>query len=123
MLTEIDGLKMPPSIESYAELFNQDSQRRTVSNRLITKTDGLEKWRVTCMYETDALTIEFQKAFYEKCAVLRNTAKTIKFISPYDGVEKAITAKMISRNNPRSRFIIGRKPKLYTQVGAVFEEV
>lgn len=123
MLTEIDGLKMPPSLQASAELFNRDVQRRTVSNRLITKIDTAEKWRVTCLYEVDSLSLDFQTSFYIKCTTMRETAKTIKFISPYDGQEKTITAKLISRNTPQTIKLKNRVPTLYRQVGAVFEEV
>lgn len=123
MIKEIDGLKLPPSITGSAELFNRDTQRRTVSSRLITKLDSKEKWRVTVSFETFSLSLAFQSQFYAKCLAMRAQSKSVAFISPYDGTEKVITAKCVSRVAPRPTNIYKGAPQFYGGVGAVFEEV
>lgn len=123
MVTQIDSLKLPPSLDGSAELFNRDNQRRTVSGRLITKLDPSEKWRVTVSFESVALSRELQAAFYAKCLEMRSTARTVTFISPYDGTEKTITAKCISRATPSAFNLYQRRPEFYVKAGAVFEEV
>lgn len=123
MIVEIDKLKMPPSASSQAELFNNDTHKRTVSNRLITKIGSNQKWRLTVLYDNDTLNMEFQTKFYAKCIILRSIPKEIKFISPYDGQLKSIKAKVTSLNTPTIMGISNGVPKLYTQIGAVFEEV
>lgn len=123
MIKEIDGLKLPPSISGGAELFNRDFQKRTVSGRLITKLDSTEKWRVTFSFDIASLALSFQAQFYAKCLVMRSTSKSITFVSPYDGTEKTITVKCVSRAMPQALNIYQSKPQLYGGVGAVFEEV
>lgn len=123
MIKEIDGLKLPPSVEGTAELMNRDTTRRTVSGRLITKLDPNEKWKVTASFESFSLALEFQKSFYDKCLAMRTTSAEITFISPYDGTEKTIKAKCTQRTAPTALNIYGGKPQLYSKVGAVFEEV
>lgn len=123
MVTQIDGLRLPPSLDSSAELFNRDTQRRTVSGRLITKLDTTEKWRATVSFETAALSLDFQAAFYGKCLEMRTAAKEIKLISPYDGQEKTITAKCVSRAAPSAFNLYQRRPQYYVKAEAVFEEV
>lgn len=123
MIKEIDGLKLPPSISGGAELFNRDTQRRTVSGRLITKLDSKEKWRVTVSFEAFSLSLDFQAKFYAKCLAMRAQAKTVAFVSPYDGALKLITAKCISRTAPQALNIYKGAPQIYGGVGAVFEEV
>lgn len=123
MIVEIDGLKMPPSASSQAELFNNDTQKRTVSNRLITKISSNQKWRLMVLYDNDTLNMELQTKFYTKCIILRSAPKDVKFISPYDGQLKNVKAKLISLNTPTITKISNGVPKLYTQIGAVFEEI
>ena len=69
------------------------------------------------------LSLEYQAQFYAKCLAMRTTAKTITFISPYDGTEKTITAKCISRIRPTAVNLYQGAPQLYKSAGAVFEEV
>ena len=123
MIKQIDTLLLPPSITGAAELFNADTQKRTVSRRLITKLDPVEKWRVTVSFETFSLSLAFQSEFYAKCLEMRATAKTITFISPYDGTEKTITAKLVSRTTPSPVNLYKGVPQIYKRVGAVFEEI
>ena len=119
----IDDLKLPESVDTTAELQNRDTQRRTVSGRLITKLAPNEKWIVTIKFATDTLSLAFQKLFYEKCIEMRGTSATIIFISPYTGEDVTITAKCTSRKSPSVLSIAGRRPVLYKDIEAVFEEV
>lgn len=123
MIVSIDGLKMPPSLMGGAELFNSDSQRRTASQRLITKLSSSEKWRITVEYDTDMMTVGLQAEFYRKCIEMRTKSAVVTFISPYDGSEYTITAKCISRTSPEAVYMYKQKPMLYRKIGAVFEEV
>lgn len=123
MIVSVDGLKMPAAISGSTELFNNDTQRRTASQRLITKLSPTEKWRVTVEYDTDMMTVEFQAAFYKKCAAMRTKSAAVTFISPYDGEVRTITAKCVSRSTPEAAYMYKQKPMLYRKVGAVFEEV
>lgn len=123
MVLQIDDLKLPPSISGSAELFNRDSQKRTVSGRLITKLDTSEKWRLTVSYEESALTLDFQARFYAKCLEMRSGALPVTFISPYDGEEYTVTAKCVSRAAPSAFSLFKRRPEYYIKAGAVFEEV
>lgn len=122
MIKQIDDLLLPPSIEDSAELFNDDTQKRTVSRRLITKLNPVEKWRITVSLPF-SLSLEYQAQFYAKCLAMRTTGKTIVFISPYDGSEKTITAKCISRIRPTAVNLYQGAPQIYKSAGAVFEEV
>lgn len=122
MVLQIDDLKLPPSITGAAELFNRDTQRRTVSGRLITKLDPAQKWRVSVSFDA-ALDTEYQAAFYAKCLDMRRNARQISFISPYDGTVVAVAAKCISRSVPSAFSLFKRKPEYYTGAGAVFEQV
>jgi hypothetical protein len=54
---------------------------------------------------------------------MRQTAKQITFISPYDGTETTITAKCISRVAPQAMNVYQRKPGIYRKIGATFQEV
>lgn len=123
MVKEIDGLKVPASVECKAELQNRDTNRRAVSGRLITKLAPNEKWKVTVSYSTVALSIEYQKKFYEKCMELRARAGTLRFLSPYDGEEKEITVKCVGKTAPELACYGRGKPTIFKKVGAVFEEV
>jgi hypothetical protein len=123
MIKQIDNLKLPPSLSGSTELFNRDTQRRTVSGRLITKLDTTEKWRVTVSFDAVSLSLPFQAEFYNKCLEMRLQAKQIIFVSPYDGAEKTITAKCIGKSIPSPTNLYGGKPQFYTKIGAVFEEV
>ncbi len=123
MIKSIDGLLLPPSITGTAEQFNRDSQKRTVSGRLITKLDPVQKWRVTVAFDDFALSLDYQAQFYAKCLAMRLSAKTIVFVSPYDGSEVTITAKCISRSTPQPTNLHKRTPQFYIKAGAVFEEV
>ena len=69
----IDDLKLPESLDTTAALQNFDTQRRTISNKLITKLAPNEKWIVTVKFATDVLALDFQKKFYEKCLQMRST--------------------------------------------------
>lgn len=119
----IDTLHVPENIDATAELQNFDTQRRTVSNKLITKLSPYEKWKVTVKFSTEVFSLDFQKSFYEKCLEMRNTSKSITFVSPYSGEDVTITAKCVSRVAPSRLVIVNRRPVLYKDVEAVFEEV
>ena len=123
MIKSIDGLLLPPSITGSAELFNRDTQKRTVSGRLITKLDPVQKWRVTVSFDDFALSLDYQAQFYAKCLAARLSAKTIVFVSPYDGTEVTISAKCISRSVPEPTNLYQRIPQFYTRAGAVFEQI
>ena len=123
MIKSIDGLNLPPSIESTPYLINRDVQKQAVSGRLITKIDTTEKWVVPISFESISFTLEFQAAFYAKCLSMRQTAATIVFISPYDGTEKTITAKCTSRVAPSAFNLLNRAPQFYKKIGATFQEV
>lgn len=123
LVKQIDTLKLPPSIDETPYLTNRDTNKQTVSGRLITKLDTAEKWVVPVSFEKDSLTISFQAEFYAKCLEMRQTAKSVTFISPYDGTEITITAKCISRTAPQARNIFMRTPQLYKKIGATFQEV
>lgn len=114
---------LPPSITGTAELFNRDTTKRTVSGRLITKLDPIQKWRVTVSYDDVSLSLDYQAQFYSKCLDMRMHARPVVFISPYDGSEITITAKCISRNVPSAVNLYKRAPQFYKGAGAVFEEV
>jgi hypothetical protein len=123
MILQIDDLKLPPSIDETPYLTNRDTQRQTVSGRLITKLDPSEKWVVPVSFETDTLSPEFQAQFYSKCLEMRTEAKQVIFISPYSGEETTITAKCTSRNTPQGINIHQRRPQYYSKIGATFQEV
>lgn len=123
MIKEIDGLKLPATIEGSAELVNFDTQKRSVSGKLITKLSPTEKWKVTINYDKIALSLTFQNEFYNKCLKARGEAVLISFISPYDGALKNIYAKCVSRTAPLPLAIFRGLPTIYNRVGAVFEEV
>ena len=123
MITSVDGLNMPPALTGSAELFSNDTHRRTASQRLITKLSHTEKWRITVEYSEDMLTREFQAKFYEKCEQMRQNSASVSFISPYDGTQRTIKAKCISRSTPEAAYMYKQKPMLYRKIGAVFEEV
>lgn len=119
----IDDLKLPESLDTTAALQNFDTQRRTVSNKLITKLAPNEKWIVTVKFATDVLALDFQKKFYEKCLQMRSTSKPITFISPYSGEDITIIAKCTTRTAPTVLSMNKGRPFLYKNVEAVFEEV
>lgn len=123
MILQIDDLKLPPSLSGSAELINRDAQRQTVSGRLITKYDAAEKWKLTLSFEAVALSLEYQKALYEKCALMRRAARTVTFVSPYTGEIISIQAKCIGRATPEAMGLYRRRPQLYRKTGAVFQEV
>lgn len=123
MIKSIDGLSLPPSVKSTPRLTNRDTQKKTASGRLITKLDTSEKWVVPIAFDADILSIELQTAFYAKCLSMRTTAATVVFISPYDGTEKTITAKCVSRVAPSVFNLSHRLPQFYNKVGAEFWEV
>jgi hypothetical protein len=123
VIQQIDNLKLPPSINGAAELFNRDTQRRTVSGRLITKLDPAQKWRVTVSFDDAALDTAYQAQFYAKCLDMRRNSRAITFISPYDGQVVTIAARCVSRNMPSAFNLYKQKPEHYTGAGAVFEEV
>lgn len=126
MVISLDGLLLPPNIDGTAELFANDTTRRTVSMKLITKLSTAEKWRITVSFPDAALSPEFLADFYDKCAEMRTQSGQIQFVSPYDGEEKLITAKCVERTLPKAlnlSFGTFARPKFYTGAGAVFEEV
>lgn len=123
MILEIDGLKLPPTIGEPPYKGNRDTRRQTVSGRLITKLDTSEKWIIPVLFDSFTLSLEFQAAFYLKCAAMRQTAATIKFISPYDNTEVTVTAQCINRAAPRVLNLYAGLPQLYQNIGAVFQEV
>lgn len=123
MILNINGLLLPPSIDGKAELTADDTTRRTVSGRLITKLAATEKWRITVAFGDDALTENYMADFYDMCAAMRTHAGQIHFVSPYDGTEKLITAKCVERTLPRAVNICRGAVQYYTGAGAVFEEV
>lgn len=123
MVLQIDDLKLPPSLGGTAELINRDTQRQTVSGRLITKLDPVEKWKLTVSFEAIALARAYHAAFYDKCALMRKEAKPVTFISPYDGQEKTVQCKCIERVSPEAVKLYQRRPWLYRGAGAVFQEI
>lgn len=123
MILQIDDLKLPSELGATAELINRDSQRQTVSGRLVTKYDAVEKWKLTLSFESIALAIEYQKAFYEKCAQMRREARPVTFISPYTGEVVTVRAKCIQRASPEAVGLYLSRPHLYRKAGAVFQEV
>lgn len=123
MILEIDGLKLPPHTGCTAELINRDTQRQTVSGRLITKYDAAEKWKLTLSLDGVTLSTAFQAAFYAKCLELRRTARPITFLSPYTGEEITAQCKCISRDAPSIGALVRRRPRYYTKAGAVFQQV
>lgn len=123
MVLQIDDLKLPPSLGGTAELINRDTQRQTVSGRLITKLDPVEKWKLTVSFEAIALASAYHAAFYDKCALMRKEAKPVTFISPYDGQEKTVQCKCIERVSPEAVKLYQRRPWLYRGAGAVFQEI
>ena len=123
MVKQIGELKLPPDIAGTAELFNDDTSQRTVSGRLVTKLAPTEKWRLTVAFETAALSPELQAAFYAVCVSARTTATTITFISPYDGQIHTATCRCTERNIPAILSLSKGAPRLYSNIGAVFEEI
>lgn len=123
MIISIDGLKLPPTADDPPYLINRDVQRQTVSGRLITKLDLVEKWVVPVAFKSVALTLEFQAQFYAKCLSMRSTAAEVVFISPYDGETRTIIAKCISRTAPKPFNVSFRAPEFYTAAKATFQEV
>lgn len=123
MVLQIDDLKLPPSLGGTAERINRDTQRQTVSGRLITKLDAVEKWKLTVSFQDIALASAYHAAFYEKCALMRKEARPVTFISPYDGLEKTVQCKCIERVSPEGVKLYQRRPWLYRGAGAVFQEV
>lgn len=123
MVKSIDGLLMPPHISGTAELFNRDNTRRTVSGRLITKLDPVQKWRVIVSFDDDVLSRELQAQFYAKCLSMRAASAPIVFVSPYDGADITITARCVGRNTPKIVNLYKRSPQFYNGAGAVFEQV
>ena len=125
MILEIDGLKMPPSVDATPELVNRDAQNQTVSGRLVVELDPNPKWEVPVTYESDALSLSLQTNFYAKCFAMRTTPATIKFVSPYDGQETTVTALCTEIPAPEPVAIrrSTMKPLLYKNARAVFREV
>lgn len=121
MIFEIDGLRLPPNTETKPELINADKTVRTPSGRLIVKRSPRETWKVTV--KLPVMSLELQTAFYAKCMLMRNSKKTIKFISPYDGTIKTIVAVCTSKAGPNVLNMRQRIPSLYKDSGAIFEEV
>ena len=125
MITEIDGLKMPPSVDATPELVNRDSQNQTVSGRLVVELDPNPKWEIPIEYDEDALDLTFQGQFYSKCFAMRTTPASVAFVSPYDGSTVTVTALCTEITAPEPARIrqTTRKPMFYTGVKAVFREV
>lgn len=123
MILDIDGLKLPPHLGCTAELTNNDTQRQTVSGRLITKYDAQEKWKLTLSLEGVVLSTAYQAQFYAKCMELRRTARPITFLSPYTGEQVTAVCKCIGRDAPGVGALSRRRPQFYTKAGAVFQEV
>ena len=119
----VDGLKLPEDISIQAEKQNFDTTKRTVSGRLITKLAPAEKWKVTVSFEKLTLSLPFQTAFYEKCLAMRNVAAVVEFTNPYTGEQERATMRCVSRTSPTPVQIVRRSVNLYTNIGAVFEEV
>lgn len=125
MIKSIDGLTIPPSVDSVSEQINRDSTTQTVSGRLITELDPNPKWKTTVSFPDLAFGLTWQAQFYQKCLMMRKTAATVVLISPYDGTEKQITARCIEIETPEAA-AISRKtkaPLFYLSVGATFQEV
>ena len=123
MVLQIDDLKLPPSLEGSAELINRDTQRQTVSGRLITKLDPIEKWKITISFDSIVLADGYRGLFYSRCALMRREARLITFVSPYDGLEATAWCKCIDRATPEALHLYQRRPWLYRGAGAVFQEV
>ncbi len=123
MILDIDGLKLPPHLGCTAELIGSDTQRQTVSGRLITKYDAAEKWKLTLSLDGVVLSTEYQAQFYAKCMELRRTARPVTFVSPYTGETVTALCKCIRRDAPGVGEVLGGRPRFYTKAGAVFQEV
>lgn len=122
MILTINNLKLPALTSSTSELINDVVTKRTVSGRLITKT-AYSKWRVNVNFDAVAMSLSFQADFYRLCTLAKSTPVTITLVSPYDNQVKRISAKCISLNLPNIASLNNRRPSLYTQAGAVFEEI
>ena len=125
MIKEIDGLKMPRSIDSTPTLNNRDNVRQTVSGRLVTELDPNPKWEVPVTFSSFALGLDLQRAFYEKCFAMRVTPAAVTFVSPYDGSEVTAQMKCTEITAPKAVSISAKTkaPSLYRDVKAVFREV
>ena len=125
MIKEIDGLKLPPSIDGTPTLRNRDSVKQTVSGRLVTELDPNPKWEVPATFSSFSLNLPLQQAFYEKCFAMRVTAAPVTFVSPYDGSEVTAMMKCTEITAPKALNISRRlkAPGLYADVKAVFREV
>lgn len=125
MIQNIDGLKIPPSIDSTAELINRDSVSQTVSGRLIVNIDPNPKWELTASFKKFSLSVAFQAEFYEKCLNMRTQPAQITFVSPYDGTMQTVNAMCTQINTPEIKGIFKKTktPAIYGNAGAVFQQV
>lgn len=125
MIKEIDGLKLPRSIDATPVLNNRDNVRQTVSGRLVTELDPNPKWEVPASFSSFVLGLDLQRAFYEKCFAMRITPAPVTFISPYNGEEVTVQMKCTEINAPKALGISSKTktPSLYRDVRAVFREV
>ncbi len=119
----IDGLKLPEDTSIVIEKQNFDTNRRTVSGRMITKLAPMEKWKITIHFEDKTLSLDFQKAFYTKCLQMRSAFGIVSFTDPYTG--EAVTAKMkcTVKKTPSALDVVRGRNRVYTSIGATFEEV
>lgn len=120
---KIDGLRLPNDINIVIEKKNFDTSKRAVSGRLITKLAPAEKWKVDVSFENLTLSLPFQKEFYEKCMKMRSVAAIVEFTNPYTGETERATMRCVSKNAPYVTHFVKKKPALYKNIGAVFEEV
>ena len=122
-MLKIGDLALPETLGFTAELRNNDTQRRTVSQRLITKLSAAEKWRVTISYEDVALSLDLQAQLYNICLAARSNAVAVTFVSPYTNEAVTINAKCTSRAAPARVMIAKGGPVLYRDVKVVLEQV
>ncbi|NCC17123.1 MAG: hypothetical protein EOM28_12485 [Clostridia bacterium] len=119
----IDGLKLPEDTSIVIEKQNFDTNRRTVSGRMITKLAPMEKWKITIHFENKTLSLEFQKAFYTKCLEMRSAYGVVSFINPYTGEEVTAKMKCTSKKTPSPLDVVRGRSRAYKTIGATFEEV
>lgn len=123
VIKSIGGLEIPPTLSGNAEKFNADSTRRTVSMRMITKFSPTEKWRVTLDYEDRAITLDSQRKLYAKINSMRKSPEIIVFEDPETGDVLYLKMRTTQSFSPRITTHNRNKPTLYTNAGAVFEEI
>ena len=119
----IDGLKLPEDTSIVIEKQNFDTNRRTVSGRMITKLAPMEKWKITVNFENKTLSLEFQKSFYTKCLQMRSSFGIVNFTNPYTGESVSAKMKCTAKKTPSALDVLRGRTRAYKAIGATFEEV